>query len=416
MQLRGYQKAAIEAVIKASSSSKRHLLVMPTGSGKTVVFCKIAEYFGAKTLVISHTTELVSQAARMAKALRIDGIESRSIQSLLSEESLRIVRDGGFELLVIDECHRAPAASYLKVIEAIRPKHLLGVTATPFRTDLKKLSSVFGSATYSVPLPDLIEQGHLCDFMGYRIKTSVDLSKIKRIRGDFENKGLTSVVNVKNRNEIIVSKYKEICGDEKALCFCTSLQHCADLCFEFNERGINAAVIHGNLSRQQRADRLKYFKEGQIRVLLSCQILTEGFDEPSITSLIMARPTCSKTLYMQMIGRGSRKHPGKAHCKVLEFTDNAFDVCCLEDLIEAKVNGFKRKEGESLKHMMQRAKKELEATGGEVIVEKVSIILKNSIYERPATPWQIDQLMKRKINFVPPITEFVANNLLARSN
>jgi superfamily II DNA or RNA helicase len=338
-------------------------------------------------------------------------VDTCSIQKACKKSYLQHLL--GYDLLIIDECHRSYSASYLNLIKEINPKHLLGVTATPFRTDKKKIEDVFGKAIYSLPILKLIEEGYLCDFEGYRVKTNISLSSIRKQRGDFTIEQLAPVINVANRNELIVREYKKLAPGEKAICFCADVKHSISLKQEFIKQGISCSEIHGRMNAENRKTILRKFKNGEIDVVTNCQILTEGFDEPSVTCLIMARPTCSKVLYIQMIGRGSRMYSGKKICKVIEFTDNDFDVCFLEDLLEKKIPNFRAKNGESLRDCQKRMEKHLLDNGEDTIVEK-TIIIPKSIYERPASPWQIKQLNDKNIPYSHPITEFMANFLLSK--
>lgn len=411
MDLRIYQKNAITAALSSFSFNKRHLIVLPTGSGKTVVFMQIAKRSSLKTLVVAHTKEIISQASQRVSELKLVDIDVLSIQKASSTSFLKNLPSLGYELLIIDECHRSHANSYKKLIERFGDRHVLGVTATPFRTDKKTLSSIFGAPVFELHLLEMIDQGFLCDFTGYKISTSVSLNNVRKNRGDFSERNLSAVVNVANRNQLIVQEYKNLARTDKALCFCADVSHAVDLRNEFIAQGISCEAIHGKLPNTSRKNILSDFKSGKIQVLTNCQVLTEGFNEPSISCLIMARPTCSKVLYMQMIGRGSRVWPGKETCKVIEFTDNDFDVCHMEELLEKKIPNFRIKHGERLTTGFSRMKKELLEVGTHTFVEK-KILIPKTIYERPASSWQINELKKLNISYEPSITEFLANTLI----
>lgn len=413
MDLRPYQKDAIKAATLSFLIKKNNLLVLPTGSGKTVVFSLIAKEMGLKTLVVSHTREIVDQISITSKKLNIPHIKSISIQSCSHAKTIEKLKKEGFDLLVIDECHRSHAKSYKKLIDNLGHKNLLGVTATPFRTDKKNLKEIYGDAIFNMSLIQMIEEGFLCDYEGYRVETKVSLNVLRKQRGDFSDRQLSSVINVSNRNKIIVNEYKNLSSNEKSLCFCADVKHAMDLREEFVSNGITCECIHGAVPVAKRRQILKDFKEDKIQVVTNCQVLTEGFDEPSIKCLIMARPTCSKVLYMQMIGRGSRLFPGKKICKVIEFTDNNFDVCFLEDLLEKKVEKFRIPDGQTLREGFKRLQKILSELGEETVITK-NIIIPKTIYERPASDWQIQQLNKLGICFEHPLTEFIANYLIGK--
>lgn len=307
MKLRDYQKRIIKSSIENLKTQKKSLIVLPTGAGKTVIFSHIINNLKVKTLVIAHTNDLVEQIKNSIFNLfpnLINLVEVKTIQSL----NKKII---DFELLIIDECHKASSQSYKRLLKMQTHAMHLGVTATPFRLDKKSIYELFGFPEETFTLIDMIKEGFLCDFKGYRVKTNISISDIKKIKGDFNKLQLSSVINVIQRNQIIVSKYLELANKLKAVAFCSSIDHAKDLCKEFKKNNILSECISGQNTKQERKKILQNFKNGEIQVLCNCNLLTEGFDEPSIECLIMAKPTISKGLYIQMIGRGARLFPGK---------------------------------------------------------------------------------------------------------
>lgn len=409
IKLRTYQQEALDSLIKAFKKKKTSLLVLPTGAGKTVIFSHLVKELGIKTLAVAHTVEIIQQIQKTAEKVGVSDLLSAASIQLCSLRRDKIAKEG-FELLIVDECHRICSPSYEAMIKAIAPLKLLGVTATPFRTDKKKIKDLLGEPVYTMGLLEMIQNGFLADFEGYRCQTQIDVSGVATKNGDFQQGALSSIINVSNRNELIVDQYLELAADSKALAFCADVAHCVQLEKVFNSRGIPSRAIYGKLTRDQRAGILEDFRSGRIRVLTNCQILTEGFDEPSIETLLMARPTISKVLYTQMIGRGSRKAPGKNVCKVIEFTDNYFNVCFLSDLLEMRCLQLEFKAGERLSSLYDR-NEELLAMGGECIVTR-EVIIPLSINERGATPWQIMQLEKLGVLAPGECTEAHANKLL----
>lgn len=409
MNLYPYQKKIFDEAISRIQTTNRLLLSIPTGAGKTVIFCHLIKELKKKTLIVAHTKELIYQCERTMKKLGITDATVRSIQSC--SRSLDSV--DGFDFLIIDECHRSGAKSYLKLIDRFSNKKILGVTATPFRHDGQKLKGIFGEIYSPLNLIDMINAGLLCDFQGYRVTTNISLKGISTKNGDFMESRLAPVINVKNRNEIIVKNYKKIAPASKAICFAVNIDHCDSLASEFKNNNISCASIHGNIPKVRRRRILEDFSSGKISVLTSCQILTEGFDEPSINCLLMARPTCSKILYTQMIGRGSRLFPGKKLCKVIEFTDNEYDVCSLEDLAGNSNKRFKIRQGERLSSYGKRLHEFL-AECHDTIINPMSVISK-SIWDRPATPWQREYLKTLNIYFLEPLTEISANQLITQA-
>lgn len=406
MNLYPYQKKIYLDALKEFKERDSLMIVVPTGGGKTVIFSHLIKTLGLKTLIVAHTRELINQCEKTLRILNVKNAEVFTIQKCYKN----IDKIDEYDFLVIDECHRSCSISYIKLIEKFKGKKLLGVTATPFRSDGQWLMDIYGKKLSPLSLIDMIEVDLLCDFEGYRVRTDCSLKGVSHASGDFIASRLASVINVKNRNELIVREYKKIAPGEKSLCFTVNIAHAKELTQEFLNAGISCAAVHGEISRTSRDRRIEEFKNGDLQVLVSCQILTEGFDEPSISCLLMARPTLSKVLYMQMIGRGSRIYPGKKICKVIEFTDNQYDVCSLEELILSSSRRPPIKQKETLREYNRRAKEFLEETQN-TIVEEYKIVPK-AIYDRPASPWQINFLKKLSIPFSEPLTEMQANYLI----
>lgn len=428
MQLRPYQLDSINSCIFGFKAKRRQLLVLPTGSGKTVIFWYIIKKMGCKVLILLHTRELLEQVFKTGNQLfpgiscckyrknkTISHVTISTVQAAISKDSIKHLKENNFDLIIIDECHRGVAESYQKILENLnwRNKYLLGVTATPYRTDGKSIHELFGFQNISISLAEMIQMGHLCDLKGYRIKTNCSLKNVKKFNGDFNSKHLESIINVKNRNSLIVQEYKKISPNEKAIIFCISVKHAYEMKEEFLKNDIICEVLEGKTPKNLRENFIEHFRQGKITVLANCQILTEGFDEPSVTTLLMARPTCSKTLYVQMIGRGTRLFKNKDHCKVIEFTDNEYDICDLSSLIEGNSSAIKIENGESFLKFSKK-KKELLHGSSETTVEKINFI-SSTPSQRKASIWQIKELEKRKITFKKPLTELTANHLLSRS-
>lgn len=189
------------------------------------------------------------------------------------------------------------------------------------RSDKKQLGDFFDKIVYSKTAGELIQSGHLAPVSGRRILTNFNLNKVHTRMGDFAVNELASVVNTKDRNKFVVEKFKEHCPTRKSIVFCVDVKHCQDMAQAFNTQGIIAEPVWGNMDKDLRKRVLKGFSKANIQVVTSCGVLTEGFDEPSIQAIVMARPTKSKGLYIQMAGRGLRKHPGKEDCLILDVTD-----------------------------------------------------------------------------------------------
>lgn len=413
MELRPYQIKIIDDTCDAIKNKNKQLIVVPTGGGKTVIFAHIIQKLGLKTLIIAHTKELIAQAKNTLSGIAKDVDYSvETVQRMGSLRTLNKMDGSEYGLIIFDECHRAGARSYKNITEKFHNAKIIGVTATPFRHDGQKISDIFGKSICSISILDMIKEGFLCDFEGYRVSTGVSLREISTTRGDFISSRLSSVINVKNRNELIVREYLKICPHDKTLAFTANIDHAEELAKEFRMNGIICEAVHGKNSETKRKKLISDFKTGKVQILVNCQILTEGFDDPSIQCLIMARPTTSKTLYMQMIGRGSRIYPGKEACKVIEFTDNDYDVCQLEEILDSPVKKYGMERGEKLTEFSQRLPKTLEDETQETFVEKMKIIPASNIYEKKASEWEKSFLRSKGININDDLTKIEANNLI----
>ena len=228
--------------------------------------------------------------------------------------------------ILVGNCHHSPADSYLRIYERLfelNPEmYHLGVTATPRRADNVALGKVFDEVVFSLSIKDLIRQGFLCSLKAKAIRTNIDLDGVRTVAGEFNQKQLASVVDVENRNELIVDSYVEHGDGRKALCFTVSVDHAHRLAEMFREKGISAEALSGETPLEERREILRRFSVGEIQVVTNCAVLTEGFDEPSIECIILTRPTKSQTLYIQMVGRGTRIFPKKEDCLILDFVDS----------------------------------------------------------------------------------------------
>jgi superfamily II DNA or RNA helicase len=231
--------------------------------------------------------------------------------------------------------------SYLQILEdsgVLLPdskKLLVGFTATPKRKnkartskqtmldegELLQLKSVFSKIVYSFPIRKGIKEGFLAPLHGFRISTKTNLDDVKTVGGDFASDELSTAVNTNERNMQVVKAYKDNADWRQTLCFTVDIQHGKDLAQAFTANGIAATAVWGDDA--DRKDKLAQYEAGKTQVLCNCALLTEGFDSPSTSCIILARPTKSGTLYTQMVGRGTRLHPGKENCTVIDVCDNA---------------------------------------------------------------------------------------------
>lgn len=339
IQLREYQSEALNEVLKAFSEGiNRQLISLPTGSGKTVIMSALAKELNKKTLILAHRQELIDQTVDKLRLVwpeisvgvcmsEKDEIDSQvvvgSVQSCCRPKRLERLREQGVELLMIDEAHHSVADTYQSVINTLgfgegTSKLLVGVSAT---CDRDGLGSIYDSITFSRSISTMISSGYLSPVVGRKIQTNFTLGKISTHNGDFAIEELAEAVDTAERNAFIVSKFKEYAPERKSIAFCVNVEHCKNLAAAFKAEGIDCQAVWGDMPGDDRKRTLEDLKHGRIQAVTSCGILNEGFDESSISCVIMGRPTKSKTLYTQSIGRGLRIHLGKENCLVLDFCD-----------------------------------------------------------------------------------------------
>ena len=361
--LRPYQEEALQAVVdNLCAGVRRQLLVLATGLGKTVIAAnlptKLKDLAPGKLLFVAHRNELLTQAVDKISSwnpsLKV-GLEKAESHAdpdcdVIVACNASIGRAGSTRMdhfwedigiIVIDEAHHSIGSSYLNILEdsgVLRPestKLLIGLTATPKRHNRNKkgikgtlddedevlsLKSVFDKVTYSYPIRKGIKEGYLAPLHGFRVHTKTSLDSVKTTAGDFQVDQLSSAVNTEERNAQVVKAWKDNIKDKQTLCFTVDVQHAKDLAEAFLHNGVMAQPIYGD--DPQRAEKLKWFEAGKVQVLCNCALLTEGFDSPSVSCIVLARPTKSGSLYTQMVGRGTRLKEGKESCTVIDICDN----------------------------------------------------------------------------------------------
>lgn len=373
--LRPYQAQALTAIqAKHAQGFTRQLVALPTGAGKTVLFSSLAHVRGPKALVIAHRSELITQAVEKLEyfypgEVGILQADRRDLDAPVLVASIQTAKNHFPALalrsdrtLIIDEAHHAAAGTYralayhLGFMGQDPDRLLLGVTATPRRGDKVALSIMFETIAFRSSILDLISDGYLADLRGIQIKTQTDLSHVREVAGDFNAVDLAQAINTPARNRIIAQSLREY-GTVPAVAFCGSVQHSLDLAAALVAEGFKTEALSGDTPPAERARILTALEAGYLDVVTNCNVLTEGFDCPPLRCLLMARPTKSSALYVQMIGRGTRLHPGKTECVVLDFNDNRPQVCTI-----ATLTGFPIKAGETVKQARDRRARERQAS------------------------------------------------------
>lgn len=335
MDLRPYQQEAREAVeADWVSGFIRTLVVLPTGCGKTIVFCKIVEDMvrsGCRVLILAHRGELLDQAAD--KLLKSTGLRCAvekaeesclnswyrvvvgSIQSLMREKRLEQFSKDFFDVIVVDEAHHCLSDGYQRVLDHFCDAKVLGVTATPDRGDMRNLGQYFQHLAYEYTLPKAIKEGYLSPIKAVTIPLKLDLSGVGVQAGDFKNSDIDTALDPYLFQ--IAAEMKNYCMDRKTVVFLPLVKTSQKFRDILNSQGFRAAEVNG--SSPDRAEILQDFNEGRYNVLCNSMLLTEGWDCPSVDCVVVLRPTKIRSLYSQMVGRGTRLCDGKDHLLLLDF-------------------------------------------------------------------------------------------------
>lgn len=378
LKLRDYQEEALKVIARRYDEGvNRQLLSLATGAGKTVIFATMISEWKRPTLVLAHTNELLTQARDKIKMVapgldvgilngQTKGLDHAvvvaSIQSARQPETLAALQARDFSLLVADECHHFAAPGTRTVLELLGfsqdvEKLLVGFTATPFRSDGIGLGGIFDEVVFEKSVCSLIEGGYLVPPRGIRISTDLDLRGVAQNRGDYAGSALAAVMDTQEVRSLVFEAYQKHAMGRSTICFASSVQHARSLAEGFNSMGISAHCVHGGTPREERDKAIAGFKDGEIEVLTNCNVLTEGYDAPSTECVIVARPTRSRGLYQQMVGRGLRRFPGKSECLVLDFGDQAHTLCSTVILLPDAEGSHKREQ--SIKSREKDLKKSL---------------------------------------------------------
>ena len=351
MALRPYQQAAADAVFSQwQSGVNKTLLVLPTGTGKTVVFASITENCvknGDRVLILAHRGELLQQAAD--KLLKFTGLRSAvekaeesclgswyrvavgSVQSLQRPARLERFPTDYFDTIIIDEAHHCVSDGYLRVLDYFSGAKVLGVTATPDRGDMKNLGQVFDSLAYEYTLPAAIKDGYLCPIKALTIPLQLDISGVGVQSGDFKPGELGTALDP--YLDQIADEMEHYCKNRKTVVFLPLVKTSQKFKDILNRHGFRAAEVNGE--SEDREQVLQDFEQDRYNVLCNSMLLTEGWDCPSVDCVIVLRPTKVRALYSQMVGRGTRLHPGKDHLLLLDFLwhTERLDLCHPADLV-----------------------------------------------------------------------------------
>ena len=335
MELRKYQQESINSIQEEwNNGRKRTLLVLPTGCGKTVVFTKLAEEMvkqGKRVLILAHRTELLEQASD--KLFKITGLKTAlekadstaigswcrvsvgSVQTLQRDKRLNQFPKDYWDVIIVDEAHHILSDGYMKVMKYFDVANVLGVTATPDRSDMRNLGSYFDSLAYEYSLVQAIKEGYLSKIKALTIPLSLDLTNVSMSAGDFKASDVGTALDP--YLEQIADEMVKQCADRKTVVFLPLVKTSQKFRDILNAKGFRATEVNGE--SKDRAEVLEDFENDRYNVLCNSMLLTEGWDCPSVDCVVVLRPTKVRALYSQMVGRGTRLHPGKEELLLLDF-------------------------------------------------------------------------------------------------
>ncbi len=411
-ELRPYQEAAREAIEKEwASGTKRTLLVLPTGTGKTVVFSKVAEdqvRAGNRVLILAHRGELLDQAAD--KLYRMTGLKSSiekadqtalgtwnrvtvgSVQSLQRENRLKKFNPNYYGTIIIDEAHHAITDGYRRIIDHFPDARVLGVTATPDRGDQRKLGEVFESLAYEYSIVQAIRDGYLCKIIAQVIPLQLDMSGLKTQAGDYTPGSINTALDP--YLEQIAEEMKKYCLDRKTVVFLPLIATSKKFQGILNSKGFRAAEVNGQSENREQV--LKDFAKGKYNVICNSMLLTEGWDCPDVDCIVCLRPTKVRSLYCQMVGRGTRICKGKDNLLILDFLwmTEKHELCRPADIICTS------------KEVSEKMTKNLEEEAGqEFDIEEAEEKAESDVLREreEALAAQLEAMKKRKRKLVDPL-------------
>jgi ATP-dependent helicase IRC3 len=344
IELRDYQCEAVDAIERAYSQGvNRTLTVLPTGAGKTLCFIELLRRRGERGLILIHRNELLDQTLDkfsmlmpdtcpgVVKADRND-VNSQviiaSIQTLARENRLQqLPKD--IKVVIADEAHHSLAPSWKRVLEHLEvfradSKVLLaGFTATADRSDGQGLSEIYQQVAYSKPIVELMKRGYLSDATGLQVRLSIDFDALHTRYGDFQDGELSEALEKAGAPTAIADALATYAPNRKSVVFVPSVALAYEVASACRTKGFNAEGIDGTTPTEKRRAIIDRLHRGETQIVANAMLLTEGFDSPSVDCIVVARPTKSRPLYQQMIGRGLRLHPTKQNCLVIDLTGSS---------------------------------------------------------------------------------------------
>jgi ATP-dependent helicase IRC3 len=395
--LRPYQQEALTAIAGAELKGvRRQLVALPIRTGKTVIFSHVVSNRPGRALVLAHREELIGQAAEkiltvnpaasigVVKADRNElhrQIVVASVQTLARESRLSRIDTAGFTTVIVDEAHHAAADSYRRILEHFGclgedGPLTVGFTATPERADEKALGEIFSEIVYHKDILTMMRGGYLCDLRAVQVSIDADFNDLHSRHGDFIDSEASEMLMSANAPAHAVTSYIEHASGRKTLLFTPTVELSHRMVAAFTGQGIPAEALSGETLAEERRSILRRLKSGATRIVANCAVLTEGFDEPSVDCVIVARPTRSKPLYIQMIGRGTRLYPGKDDCLILDLVGvtTRYDLMTAASLFAVKPKPEQTiSEAIRERETATRMQEEQEAAQGRLISQAVDL-------------------------------------------
>ena len=364
MLLRKRQQAFVQRCLAALGEHGNTLGTAMTGAGKTIMLSAVAGHVlaepDAQVCILAHRDELTAQNRekfrRVNPGLTTSVFDAREkswagravfamVQTLSRESHLQGLPP--LRMLVVDEAHHAASTTYRRVIDTVRERNpevwIFGVTATPNRGDGVGLRPVFSNVGDQIGLGELIASGHLVRPRTFVIDLGKQdaLRQVRQTASDFDMTAVEAILNTTPVNQAVVRHWQEKAADRKTIAFCSTVRHAEAVCQAFQDEGVAAVLIHGELSEQERKARLREYERGQAQVVVNVAVLTEGYDYTPTACIVLLRPSSHASTFVQMVGRGLRvvdpdEFPGvlKEDCLVLDFGTASLQHGCLEQAVQ----------------------------------------------------------------------------------
>jgi superfamily II DNA or RNA helicase len=372
VKLRPYQEDLIEKTRQALRRNKRVLMQAPTGAGKTAITVYMmsrAAEAGKTSVMAVHQNELLTQTSKAMWAGKLEHgmIASGKTRSYMAAQVAsvqtwvrRMDQYSEPDLIIIDECHRSAASTYQKILEEYPNAMVIGLTATPSRTDGKGLDGTYQELVQGPTIRQLIDAGYLCDYEIFAPPSSLDLSEVKTKMGDYDKKQLEHEVDKPTITGDAVATYKKHANGKRAAVMCVSIRHAEHVMESYNAAGVPAEMLEGKMTNKEREAVIDRFRSGETLIVTAVQLLIEGLDLPAIEVIQWLRPTQSLIVYLQGNGRGFRVANGKEKLIILDQVANYKRHGLPDDdrewTLEGRKKGKKRKPDDEADVSIQQCK------------------------------------------------------------